>query len=77
MIGFTGDLAAVLDNSMALVGIDYHQARGEFATELLVRRYDDVDRVREALQARGVDAEITSAEQVEQGVQARLRMKGG
>lgn len=77
MIEFTGDLAAVLDNSMTLVGIDYHEARGEFATELLVKRYDDVDRVREALQARGVDAEITSAEQVEQGVQARLRMKGG
>ncbi len=77
MIEFTADLAAVLDPSMTVLGIDYHQARGEFATELLVRRYDDVDRVREALEARGVGAEITSAEQVEEGVQARLRMRGG
>ena len=77
MIGFAGDLAAVMDKSMTLVGMDYNEARGEFATELLVRRYDDVDRVREALEARGVQAEIASAEQVEQGVQARLRMRGG
>ena len=76
MIAFTGDLAAVLDPSMTLMGIDYHEARGEFATELLVKRYDDVDRVREALEARGASVEITSAEQVEQGVQARLRMRG-
>ena len=77
MVHFTGDLAAVMDKSMTLIGIDYNEARGEFATELLVRRYDDVDRVREALEARGVQAEIASAEQVERGVQARLRMRGG
>ena len=77
MVHFTGDLAAVMDKSMTLIGIDYNESRGEFATELLVRRYDDVDRVREALEARGVQAEIASAEQVERGVQARLRMRGG
>ena len=77
MVQFTGALAAVMDKSMTLIGIDYNEARGEFATELLVRRYDDVDRVREALEARGVQAEIASAEQVERGVQARLRMRGG
>ena len=77
MVHFTGDLAVVMDKSMTLIGIDYNESRGEFATELLVRRYDDVDRVREALEARGVQAEIASAEQVERGVQARLRMRGG
>ena len=77
MVRFTGDLAAVMDKSMTLMGMDYNEARGEFATELLVRRYDDVDRVREALEARGVQADIASAEQVERGVQARLRMRGG
>ena len=77
MVHFTGDLAAVMDKSMTLIGIDYNEARGEFATELLVRRYDDVDRVREALEARDVQAEIASAEQVERGVQARLRLRGG
>lgn len=76
IVGFSGDLAAVMDESMSLIGIDYNEARGEFAIELLVRRYDDVDRVSEALQARGVLAEIASAEQVERGVQARLRMTG-
>ena len=77
MVGFAGDLAAVMDNSMTLIGIDYNEARGEFATELLVRRYDEVDRIREALEGRGIQAEIASAEQVERGVQARLRMSGG
>ena len=77
MIEYTTDLAAVMDKSMTLIRIDYSETRDEFATELLVGRYDDVDRVREALEARGVAAEIASAEQVEQGVQARLRMKGG
>ena len=76
IIEFAGELAAVMDQSMTLVGIDYNEARGEFATELMVGRYDDIDRVREALVARGLSAEITSAEQVEQGVQARLRMSG-
>ena len=75
MIDFAGDIAAVMQGSMALMGIDYNEARGEFATEILVRRYDDVERVREALEERGVTAEITSAEQVEEGVQARLRVR--
>ena len=77
MVRFTGDLAAVMEPTMTLIGIDYNEARGEFATELRVRRYDDVERVRAALEGRGVQAEIASAEQVEQGVQARLRMRGG
>ena len=77
MTGFAGDLAAVMDKSMSLVGMDYNEARGEFATEVRVRRYDDVERVREALEARGVQVDIASAEQVEQGVQARLRLKAG
>ncbi len=77
MIGFTGDLAAVMDASMTLVGMDYNEARGDFATEMFVKRYDDVDRVRAALEARGLQAEIASAEQVEQGVRARLRLRGG
>ncbi len=76
IIDFAGDLAAVMDGSMTLMGIDYNEARGEFATEILVRRYDDVERIREALEARAVEAEITSAEQVEKGVQARLRIRG-
>ncbi len=75
MLTFTEDLATVMDSTMTLVGIDYNAARGEFATEILVRRYDDVERVREALAARDVEAEIASAEQVEEAVRARLRIR--
>lgn len=77
MVQFAADLAAVLDDSMSLSGIDYNEARGEFATELVLQRYDDVERVREALAAQGLKVEIASAEQSEDGVRARLRLQGG
>ena len=76
MVQFAGDLAAVTGESASVAGIDYSDARGEFATELVLQRYDDVERVREALAARGLKVEIASAEQAEDGVRARLRLQG-
>ena len=77
MVQFAGDLAAVTGESASVAGMDYSDARGEFATELVLQRYDDVERVREALAARGLKVEIASAEQAENGVRARLRLQGG
>ncbi|MCZ6655810.1 MAG: type II secretion system protein GspL [Gammaproteobacteria bacterium] len=75
MVEFIGDLAGVVDSSMTILGIDYNDARSELNTELLMRRYEDVDRLREGLTSRGVDTEITSAEQADGGVRARLRLR--
>ena len=75
MVEFIGDLADVVDSTMTILGIDYNDARSELNTELLMRRYEDVDRLREGLTSRGVDTEITSAEQADGGVRARLRLR--
>ncbi len=75
MVEFIGDLADVVDSTMTILGIDYNDARSELNTELLMRRYEDVDRLREGLTSRGLEAEITSAEQADGGVRARLRLR--
>ena len=74
LVAFVGDLAEVLDSTMTILGLDYNDARSELNTELLMRRYEDVDRLRESLTSRGLKAEITSAEQADDGVRARLRL---
>ncbi len=75
MVEFIGDLADVVDSTMTILGIDYNDARSELNTELLMRRYEDIDRLREGLTSRGLEAEITSAEQADGGVRARLRLR--
>ncbi len=76
LVDFIGHLAAVVEPSMSVKGVDYNRARGEFIVQLVVERYADVDRVREALAGRALQAEITSAEQAEEGVSARFRLGG-
>ncbi len=74
LTGFLGHLAAVVQPGTRLLGIDYSLARGECHASLLVRGYDEVEQMREALANRGLDAETVSAEQVEDGVRARIRI---
>ena len=76
LIDLLGHLASVVKPSMTVASIDYNEGRGEFQAELIVRRYADADQVREAIAQRGLEAEISSAEQVEGGVNARFRMSG-
>ena len=74
LVTLVGHLAAALEPSMSVSSIDYNRARGEFNVDLLLRNYEDVEALREAL---GVHAEteITSAEEVDAGVRARFRMR--
>lgn len=76
LVHLLGHLASVVKPSMSVASIDYNQGRGEFQAELIVRRYADADQVLEAIAQRGLEAEISSAEQVEGGVSARFRLSG-
>ena len=76
LINLLGHMASVIKPSMTVASIDYNQRRGEFQAELIVRRYADADQVLEAIAGRGLEAEISSAEQVEGGVSARFRLTG-
>ncbi len=76
LISLLGHMASVIKPSMTVASIDYNERRGEFQAELIVRRYADADQVLEAIAGRGLEAEISSAEQVEGGVSARFRLSG-
>ena len=76
LIDLLGHLATVIKPSMTVASIDYNERRGEFQAELIVKRYADADQVLEAIVQRGLEAEISSAEQVEGGVSARFRLTG-
>ncbi|MCZ0941824.1 MAG: type II secretion system protein GspL [Gammaproteobacteria bacterium] len=76
LIDLLGHMASVVKPSMTVASIDYNEGRGEFQAELIVRRYADADEVLEAIAGRGLEAEISSAEQVEGGVSARFRLSG-
>lgn len=77
LVDLIGHLAAVVKPGMAVASIDYHQGRGEFNVDLLLEHYGDVDAMREALAAQaGMETEIVSAEQVDEGVRARFRLRG-
>ena len=76
LIDLLGHLASVVKPSMTVASIDYNEGRGEFQAELIVRRYADADQVLVALAERGLEAEISSAEQAEGGVSARFRVSG-
>jgi general secretion pathway protein L len=77
--GFTdylADLGSVLDKNVVITSLNYTDARGELAADLLLRGYDELDRLKESLEGRGVEVAITSAEQQDTGVRARIRLGG-
>jgi type II secretion system protein L len=77
--GFTdylADLAAVLDQNVVITSLNYTDARGELAADLLLRSYEELDRLKASLEARNVAVAITSAEQQDSGVRARIRLGG-
>jgi len=77
--GFTNylaDLGAVLDGNVVITSLNYADARGELAADLLLRDYEELDQLKESLERRGVEVAITSAEQLDSGVRARIRLGG-
>ncbi len=77
LVDLVGHLAAVVKPNMTVASIDYHRGRGEFNVDLLVEHYGEVEALREALAAQaGLQTEIVSAEEVDEGVRARFRLRG-
>lgn len=77
--GFTsylGSLAQGIDRSVSILSLTYTQTRDELAADLLLRNYDDLERFKQRLAQLGVNLEITSAEQQDSGVRARVRLQG-
>ena len=77
--GFTdylGQLGAVLDKNVVITSVSYTDSRGELAADLLLRGYEELDQLKEGLEQRGVAVAITSAEQQDTGVRARIRLGG-
>ena len=77
--GFTRYLASLaqgVDRSVSILSLTYTQTRDELAADLLLRNYDELERLKQRLAQLGVNVEITSAEQQDSGVRARVRLQG-
>ena len=59
-----------------MTGLNYNDARDELGADLIVRSYEDAENLKTAIEGRGLNAGITSAEQQEGGVRVRLRVGG-
>jgi general secretion pathway protein L len=73
---YLGQLSAALDKNVVVTSLNYTDARGELAADLLLRDYAAVDQLKANLEERGVAVAITSAEQQDTGVRARIRLGG-
>ena len=72
-----GALAVAIDealNGVELQSLSFSDDRGELTTELVLREYADLDRLRSDLEGRGLVVYIGSAEERDGVVRARLRM---
>jgi general secretion pathway protein L len=74
----TGVLAESLPEGggTSLRGITYNDARFELAVDLTAPDFAALDQLRDRLAATGLSVDISSAEQQEQHVRARLRLRG-
>ncbi|MEQ8484101.1 MAG: type II secretion system protein GspL [Pseudomonadales bacterium] len=69
-------LAAVTDGSARIQSLNFTGERNELAVDMTVGGFDALDQIKGNLAEHGVDAEITSAEQLPDGVRARMRLRG-
>ena len=75
-----GTLALAIDaalDGVELQSLSYSASRGELTTELSLREYADLDRLRLQLEGQGVVVHIGSAEEQDGIVRARLRVAMG
>ncbi len=59
-----------------LRSLTYHEARMELGVDLSARDFAALDRLRDRLSETGLSVEISSAEQQDNGVRARFRLRG-
>jgi len=76
VITYIGALAQGIDRSVSILSLTYTQTRDELAVDLLLKNYDELERLKQRLAQIGVQVEITSAEQQDSGVRARIRLQG-
>lgn len=78
-VDFLGPLASSLAPTARIQSLNFSGDRNELAVDLLVGGFevlDGPDGIKQQLGEQGVGVEITSAEQTDQGVRARLRLRG-
>jgi len=73
--GYLGYLAQGIDRNASILSLNYTESRNELAADLLLRSYDELERMKQRLAQLGISVEITSAEQQDTGVRARIRLK--
>jgi general secretion pathway protein L len=79
-VGFTaylGHLAQGMDRSVSIWSLTYSETRNELAADLQLSNYDALEQLKQRLNRLGVEVEITSAEQQDSGVRARVRLQNG
>jgi general secretion pathway protein L len=76
-IAFVGELSRVVSASagVGVRSLAFSGDRSELSAEVSVPGFDALDQIKSALGGRGFDVEIASAEQQDQGVLARLRIR--
>lgn len=77
--GFTtylGHLAQGIDRTVSIWSLTYSDSRNDLAADLQLSSYDALEQLKQRLKRLGVDVEITSAEQQDSGVRARVRLQG-
>lgn len=77
-IDLLGHLGAELGDagSASMRSVAYNAGRSELSAQLIVAQFDALDALKDALAQRGLEVEIVTAEQQEDGIHARLRLKG-
>jgi len=77
--GFTaylGNLAQGIDKTVTISSLTYADSRDELAADLQLASYDALEQLKQKLNRLGVTVEITSAEQQDSGIRARVRLQG-
>jgi general secretion pathway protein L len=76
LLALVGALSTATDPRARIQSLNYTGERGELAVDLIINGFDGLDQVKERLAGQGINVEITSAEQTDQGVRARVRLRG-
>jgi general secretion pathway protein L len=75
LLPLVGALSGSVDPGTRVQSFSYTGERGEMAVDLVTGGFDALDQIKERLTGQGVNVEITSAEQTDQGVRARVRLR--
>jgi general secretion pathway protein L len=75
LMPFLTALASVTADVTRVQSLNFTGERGELAVDVTVAGFDALDRLKSRLEQQGVDVDIASAEQLTDGVRARIRLR--